>query len=53
MHRDVSAGNCLLTRNQEGGPSFVADLELAKKLHSKTSGGTISVRSESLSLAPM
>jgi hypothetical protein len=37
MHRDVSAGNCLLTCDPADGPSFVSDIELAKKMGSKTS----------------
>lgn len=31
MHRDISAGNCLLSRDPTEGPSFVSDLELSKK----------------------
>jgi hypothetical protein len=35
MHRDVSAGNCLLSCDPEDGPSFVSDIELSKKMGSK------------------
>jgi hypothetical protein len=48
MHRDISAGNCLLTQNEDDGPSFISDLELAKKLGSLSSGVAISVRAPRL-----
>jgi serine/threonine protein kinase len=45
MHRDVSAGNCLLSCDPADGPSFVSDIELSKKMDSKVpaSKTTISV----------
>jgi serine/threonine protein kinase len=45
MHRDLSPGNSLLTRDRENdGPSFISDLELAKEERSQTSREEISVR---------
>jgi hypothetical protein len=43
MHRDVSAGNCLLTCDPADGPSFVSDIELAKKMGSKTSPSSTAI----------
>jgi serine/threonine protein kinase len=49
IHRDVSAGNCLLTRSPDEGPSFISDLEFAKKIDSqKSSTSAISVSNHSL-----
>jgi hypothetical protein len=36
MHRDVSAGNCILSCNPKDGPSFVCEIELSKKMNSQT-----------------
>jgi serine/threonine protein kinase len=43
MHRDVSAGNCLLSCDPADGPSFVSDIELSKRIESKASASETAI----------
>jgi serine/threonine protein kinase len=43
MHRDVSAGNCLLSCDPADGPSFVSDIELSKRIDSEASASETAI----------
>jgi serine/threonine protein kinase len=43
MHRDISAGNCLLTRDPKDGPSFISDFELAKEIRAESMPSDIAI----------
>jgi hypothetical protein len=43
MHCNISEGNYLLTRDQEEGPSFLSDLEFARRLDTESPQDTILV----------